>query len=237
MLNRKKHTYLGYLKCFNINDKPFLLPISYFAFTLAEVLITLGIIGIVAAIAIPIVQNSASDNEFKIAYKKAYSDLSQAFTQAINDNSLTARPGQFDTTATASEWAAIQNAFKVEQSCTPAQLNSCWVDGDKVYQNTHPSTASSSSFVDGSGRSWAEYSSLENLYLVDTNGFKQPNKFGKDRWIFTFRDSNNVRVATGLPYKVGIFTGDNTVIGDYPAADSDWCQYPPCYYYSWLYKN
>ena len=48
------------------------------AFTLAEVLITLGIIGIVAAMTIPIIMQSAQDLELKNQFKKAYSELSNA---------------------------------------------------------------------------------------------------------------------------------------------------------------
>lgn len=40
------------------------------AFTLAEVLITLGIIGVVAAMTIPTLMNKTNDAELKSAYKK-----------------------------------------------------------------------------------------------------------------------------------------------------------------------
>ena len=47
-------------------------------FTLAEVLITLGIIGIVAAMTIPTLLNSTNDQEYKSAIKKVVSAISQA---------------------------------------------------------------------------------------------------------------------------------------------------------------
>ena len=50
------------------------------AFTLAEVLITLGIIGVVAAMTMPTLMSSTQGAQYKAAYKKALSALSQAVT-------------------------------------------------------------------------------------------------------------------------------------------------------------
>lgn len=50
------------------------------AFTLAEVLITLGIIGVVAAMTMPTLMNSTQGAQYKAAYKKGLSALSQAVT-------------------------------------------------------------------------------------------------------------------------------------------------------------
>lgn len=57
-----------------------------YAFTLAEVLITLAIIGVVAAITIPLVINKTQDLEFKSAFKKIYSQLDQITRQLLYDN-------------------------------------------------------------------------------------------------------------------------------------------------------
>ena len=55
------------------------------AFTLAEVLITLGIIGVVAAITMPTLINNIQDYTFKKQWKKAYSDLSNAASRMADD--------------------------------------------------------------------------------------------------------------------------------------------------------
>ena len=52
-------------------------------FTLAEVLITLGIIGVVAAMTMPTLINSTQGAQYKTAYKKALSVLSQAVVMNI----------------------------------------------------------------------------------------------------------------------------------------------------------
>ena len=56
------------------------------AFTLAEVLITLGIIGIVAEMTIPTLINQTQDAEFKAGMKKAFSVLAQTQTAIAADN-------------------------------------------------------------------------------------------------------------------------------------------------------
>ena len=53
------------------------------AFTLAEVLITLAIIGVVAAISIPSVISNSQQQEFKTGLRKAVSVLNQAITMNI----------------------------------------------------------------------------------------------------------------------------------------------------------
>ena len=60
------------------------------AFTLAEVLITLGIIGVVAAMTMPTLINSTNGAQYKAAYKKALSAISQGVTLnvALDDNSF-----------------------------------------------------------------------------------------------------------------------------------------------------
>ena len=55
-------------------------------FTLSEVLITLGIIGVVAALTLPSVIQKHQEQATVAGVKKAYSVLSQAFQMAINDN-------------------------------------------------------------------------------------------------------------------------------------------------------
>ena len=52
------------------------------AFTLAEVLITLGIIGVVAAMTLPTVVNKYKEKETVTKLKKFYSIISQSYLSA-----------------------------------------------------------------------------------------------------------------------------------------------------------
>ena len=69
-----------------------------FGFTLAEVLITLGIIGVVAAMTMPTLMNSTQGAQYKAAYKKALSALSQAITLNVALDEIDF--GDIDTTNT-----------------------------------------------------------------------------------------------------------------------------------------
>lgn len=82
------------------------------AFTLAEVLITLGIIGVVAAMTMPTLMNSTQGAQYRAAYKKGLSALSQAITLnvALDDyNFATADSG----TAEGSIYAALKNRMNI----------------------------------------------------------------------------------------------------------------------------
>lgn len=56
------------------------------AFTLAETLITLGIIGVVAVIVLPSLINNSKDAELHTALKKVYADISAATSNVMQDN-------------------------------------------------------------------------------------------------------------------------------------------------------
>ena len=56
------------------------------AFTLAEVLITIGIIGIVAALTIPTLAQKIGDMQNKAIWKKKFSEISQVYTAVKLDN-------------------------------------------------------------------------------------------------------------------------------------------------------
>lgn len=60
---------------------------KYRAFTLAEVLITLGIIGVVAAMTIPTLMAKIQENTYKSQYKKIFSELNQALRLLEEDDS------------------------------------------------------------------------------------------------------------------------------------------------------
>ncbi len=79
------------------------------AFTLAEVLITLGIIGVVAAMTMPTLMNSTQGAQYKAAYKKGLSALSQAVTLnvALDDYNFAQA-----TTGDAAGDASMYNIFK-----------------------------------------------------------------------------------------------------------------------------
>lgn len=201
-------------------------------FTFAEVLITLGIIGVVAAVTMPIIVNKYQEQVYKTAYKKVYAELSEAVREAIFNQEFI-RTSDHEDEATVNEFNIIKKKFKVSKECPVGNTFDCWVDADRVYvvdgREGFP-IETVESFIDIAGRNWTIYYKSQNVFLVDTNGFKAPNQFGKDRWVFTFTDQNGRRAINFPEYKkVAPYAPDIT-------EPNRWCQHPPCYYQSWLYK-
>lgn len=97
-----------------------------FGFTLAEVLITLGIIGVVAAMTMPTLMNSTQGAQYKAAYKKALSALSQAVTLnvALDDYNFADTDGTNYT---------IENMLKDRMNIVRTEKNKFKAANDKDY--------------------------------------------------------------------------------------------------------
>lgn len=61
---------------------------KFCGFTLAEVLITLGIIGVVAAMTMPTLINQTNGAQYKAAFKKSLSAISQAVTLSVAQDDI-----------------------------------------------------------------------------------------------------------------------------------------------------
>ena len=92
------------------------------AFTLAEVLITLGIIGIVAAMTIPSLVQDYREKAQVTRVKKFYSVFSQAYTMALQDN------GPFDT------WGLSDSVLNIDESGNGIQSEESLANNDKFMQ-------------------------------------------------------------------------------------------------------
>ena len=100
-----------------------------FGFTLAEVLITLGIIGVVAAMTMPTLMNSTNGAQYRTAYKKALSVLSQAvvLNVALDDYDLSQTSANDDgATDEASVYALFMNRMNVVKTGDDASDTDDW---------------------------------------------------------------------------------------------------------------
>lgn len=208
---------------------------SHFAFTLAEVLITLGIIGVVAGMTIPILMNAINDANYKTAYKKAFSAANNAFKQAtVDGTTYVPMSSQSDTTNACINWQIFSSQFKKTKECINDDADKCWNMNTGVETSNGAPTSQVYAFIDSSGMSWAmrrrcsANDTYVNYFLVDTNGFKSPNQFGKDRWAFSWILDN---VTSGTPIKVFIRSNMDYING---TTDVYVCPTGPCYYQSWL---
>lgn len=169
------------------------------AFTLAEVLVALTIIGIVAAMTIPSIMQSTQEAELKSAYKKAYSEMSQAVMKMAQDNGgdLSAYNG-----AARSFKPDYIKYFDIIKDCS---VVSCVpsISSSDIYKTYNGNPANTALFDDGqfvlkNGMTvMIENTNGGNIYIsVDVNGHqKSPNVWGKD--IITFHLLNNRLVPMG----------------------------------------
>lgn len=171
------------------------------AFTLAEVLITLGIIGIVAAMTLPILLNNSKSKENQALLKKAYSTLSQALVAMEYDL------GESIVPADSNDYTFVKDFktyFKLYSSCNSSKCISSESgvdeDGNSYYGKyssyktfDEKNTIKNNQFFDNGDMLFADNMLLmieshqRRLYLtVDVNGVdKKPNVWGQD--LFTFQ--------------------------------------------------
>ena len=173
------------------------------AFTLAEVLITLGIIGIVAAMTLPSVVSKYQEKAWLTAFKKTYSVLTQAYLRASQDY------------GTANTWCAEKNT---DCAKTYFDILSPYLNIGQVWGFERPKIMNKISYrdLDGGvmGPAFAFTTSHYKFALsdgtiigishngelnspllqVDTNGFRGPNQLGKDFFYFSLirRDDSPV---------------------------------------------
>jgi len=178
------------------------------SFTLAETLITLLIIGIVAILTIKSLISYTSDLEIRSSWKKDFSTLSQAIQLLRNDNggTLLGLCAGGDHTCFKNALAPYLSYLKAcDMSSSTTQPGGCWhiYNGDGTFQAKYLSgdavttshwLISPAGFVLKNGHllyiSWYKSDCKETGYgpnalscgyiSVDVNGFKGPNTVGKD---------------------------------------------------------
>ena len=166
--------------------------IRHCAFTLAEVLITLGIIGVVAALTLPAVINNTQNKQLEAGLKKGASEIAQALImhQADTGNTITSNT---------EKWilkSAIKDYFKGSKDCgfgSQDLATACVGNNSDIYKNfNNTATINLGYFDDGQiilpdGVFIAiENSTPGRVYIsIDVNGFKKkPNRLGHDLFMF-----------------------------------------------------
>lgn len=176
-------------------------------FTLAEVLITLGIIGVVAALTIPVLLQKYEEKVTVTKVKKMYSILSNAYELAkieygdISQWGVSSEPKK----AALDIREKFEKYLKYTKLCDNTNdLKECGV-ADVIYKNDDKavdviSPSIKNNFLsvgmllaDGSSL-WYHYSGRGVIYY-DVNGLKNPNSFGRD--IFGFEIHNNKQLQAG----------------------------------------
>jgi type II secretory pathway pseudopilin PulG len=160
------------------------------AFTLAEVLITLGIIGVVAMLTVPVLIGKIEDYRFQQAWKKEYSAIAQVFEKIRNDHD----DFSFIVNGT---WPTLYNTMQqymnIAKLCGyyAAHDTGCYVKSTGTLTFNYVSMAKNSLYednfddgqfilLDGALVMLEDYTGNKIIW-VDVNGYyKPPNTLGKD---------------------------------------------------------
>lgn len=178
-----------------------------FGFSLAEVLITLGIIGVVAAMTIPNLMAKYQKRSNALKWRKAYATITQAVKLMQEDETPIPSSRDFSTQddyeyALATlfskhlKTSAVCHSHKyVEEGCAPEAYPTYSFDGRKIDNDlgNWGGGASCLSLLSG-GLMCLD----ANIILFDVNGYSKPNKRGEDIF-FAIVDTDNyiVRPAKG----------------------------------------
>ncbi len=161
-------------------------------FTMAEVLITLGIIGIVAAFTIPQLIRGYQKKETAIRLKRAYTIIQQAIRLAENEHNemqywdFTLKGEDFFETYLAKQFnhPIIISSTDLHKKVKRKLLNG------SDYTGTTYTSSNTANFLtnDGSLITFSLNSEAENgLWVgIDVNGLANPNTVGRDTFLFYF---------------------------------------------------
>lgn len=166
-------------------------------FTLAEVLITLGIIGVVAAMTIPTLLAKYQERQTVTRLKQTYSILSQAIRSVQED---VGTPDGWDFVSNYSSEKEdslliaekILPALKVVQDCGVTEDFCTYTKSYKYLNNRTAAAYGGGNFyrvvlMNGTSLSFGGFNSFERVdFYVDINGSKGPNIIGKDLFCFAW---------------------------------------------------
>ncbi len=183
------------------------------AFTLAEVLITLGIIGIVAALTLPVLINNYKTEVLKNQLKQTYSDLGNTakMFQIHNDMSIHDYANEHNSRQLLSAISKEFKVLKINLSVNTTVPYLIGFLGGKPRTTTFPLCNDGGYFVDTKGRLFAistPYNSNFNgpYICVDINGKKGPNLCGVDIFTFVFTVDGSV-IPYGQPHSGNDYIG------------------------------
>lgn len=183
-------------------------------FTLAEVLITLSIIGVVAALTIPSLTRNFQETQYKTSFKKIYSDIAQATPMvkqeygSITDAAGTVVAVQPDNLKTAfCHYLKCTKQFDwhSEGSCAPTKIYE--LDGEDT--GTYLTEVPCAILANGATILFGWHDTLERSrrFNIDVNGLKGPNTIGLDIFMVQFTGTNEELKPTG--YQGGYYTLDS----------------------------
>ena len=175
-------------------------------FTFAEVLITIGIIGVVSVMVFPVLIQEVQDRQYKAMWKRAFSEITQAYVSAFGADGYYVPPSGIDATVKPYSrevyykvFSQLTNDFCVKDSpydheCKSSNKNYVQsppcssLSKDKVGSCAYSGTGGYALLNDGIKIYAHAYIWSHPCMLVDVNGPKKPNVVGRDMFIVLFKE-------------------------------------------------
>ena len=181
----------------NFSDTVFSRFTSHFsrkriAFTLAEVLITLGIIGFVAAMTLPILIQNHQKRVAVERLKKEYSLLQQALKMYQADNNVDF--DEFDTTLSADEFMQTYILPYVQTIGECENSTKCYKKFPFGHNKITPLVINNKFYIlkDGSFLGISQDAPVGKVFFIDINGEQKPNITGRDIFFFFFVNKSTI---------------------------------------------
>src|SRR5574344_2025785 len=213
------------------------------AFTLAEILIVLAIIGVVAALTIPTLMNNIQDKEFETAQKKANSILANGFKLMMAKNDvykMTDLPFITDCSGSSSCLSTeFKNVFSIVKDSNTGLDTEDLPSSYLIYGETTNSpfkwNGTIYQFITADGMLFGIVRPLSSdldsdgnptlLYMAaDINGLKKPNMVSKDLYEFLIDKNGTVSDVTSK-----ISTASTCTESNYAGCSESECQALVCH--------
>lgn len=177
-----------------------------YGFTLPEVLITVVIIGIIAAIAIPVINSNISKKDLESRFLKVYSELNKFSEKFYLTEGISFTEYCYNTTMSAPVWL---NEFMSYYNTSGYATMDSWSTQEENKDNNYRlysingANAGIHGYCDNTGfvsditGALYKFNDAGPLYngpvvCVDINGLKGPNRVGYDYFLFVFTKDNKV---------------------------------------------
>lgn len=187
-----------------------------FAFSLAEILVTLMIIGVIAGMTIPALRQDAMNKSVAVNLKKIYSELNQATALTLSENytNKMCRTGVMDDDTTF-ETEFVNKKLNVITTCNAGSTEKCF-GSTELFDATKSYLLNSGIAVAFDSVSCSEGTEFTQYIYVDVNGPKSPNKGGTDQFIIEMNGLGQVRLSNQID--VNITEKCKSATDDYEAA-------------------
>ena len=190
-------------------------------FTLAEVLITLGIIGVVVAMTLPTLIARHQEKVWTTSFLRVYSILENAYRRVQEEDGTFDNWGTFTATESGNRRSTVKAKDLYEYMIKPyVEVNEAYIpkDGnwDWIGSNSNKCWPEKSYYLDKSPYSSnanGEYKARPAVslksgecivlgygngdFIVDLNSQKGPNTLGKDQFVFSFDYKQKERIKPG----------------------------------------